>query len=44
MAIIRVVEIARYIVGCLGEISIITFDDVVEKENTPWPDMISNHP
>lgn len=42
--IIRVEEIARYVVGCLGVEFMSIFEYEVEFEKNPCPDIISNHP
>jgi hypothetical protein len=42
--IIKVTDMARYAVGCLGVIFIIILEVSVEVEKNPWPDIISNQP
>lgn len=42
--LIRIIDIDKYIVGCLGEAFSNRFDCVVAVKNAPCPDRISNHP
>jgi hypothetical protein len=44
MVIIRIIDIDKYIVGCLGVLNIIILDINFEFKNDPWPEASSNHP
>jgi hypothetical protein len=43
VANIKITDIDRYIVGCLGDVLRIIFVYVIDEEKAPWPDIISNH-